>query len=123
MTHVTEWSRRANELRSELEQSNGLGEFAGLYEGNRRVKAKIIDTRFGSCWLLHDDERELIALRGKAFLPTGQKSRVLRELGLEQRFELADAGVEHWEYARNYPFPGLYRKGDKWGQDAVPSLN
>ena len=120
---MTEWDRRAGELRAELEQSNGLGEFAGLYEGNRRVKAKIIDTRFGDCGLLHEDERELIALRGKAFLPTGQKSRVLRELGLEQRLELADAGVEHCDYARNYPFPGLYRKGDKWGQDAVPSLN
>ena len=122
MTHVTEWRRRANELKSELEQSNGLGEFAGLYEGNLRVKAKIIDTRFGSCWLLHEDEQKLIALRGKAFLPTGQKSRVLRELGLNQKFELAAAGVEHPRYAKGC-LPGLYRKGDKWGLDAVPSLN
>ena len=119
---MTQWDRRAGELRSELEQSNGGGEFAGLYEGNRRVKAKIIDTRFGSCWLLHEDEQKLIALRGKAFLPTGQKSRVLRELGLNQKFELAAAGVEHPRYAQGC-LPGLYRKGDKWGLDAVPSLN
>ena len=119
---MTEWSRRAGELRSELEQSDGLGEFAGLYEGNRRVKAKIIDTQFGSCWLLHEDEQKLIALRGKVFLPIGQKSKVLRGLGLDQRFELAAAGVEHPRYAKGF-LPGLYRKGDKWGLDAVPSLN
>ena len=68
--------------RWDIQDAGGKSEFWGLYEGDRRVKAKQGRGQFRSHWLLHEDETALIAARGKVFLPTGSRSRVLKQLGL-----------------------------------------
>ena len=65
----------------------------------------------------------MIARRGKKFLPTGKRSRILKELGLAERAELAPAWV-----CLSGSGTGLagamsvgiatFRTGDKWGGDA-----
>ena len=72
---------RLARLLARLAESGYMSTFWGLYEGDRRVKAKEINTKFGTCWLLHEDEQELISKRGKPFLPTGGNSRILKGLG------------------------------------------
>ena len=95
--------------------------FVGLFKGNRRVKAKTIQTRFGTSWVLHEDEVDLIAKRGRVFLPYGDNSRILKNLGLEQRNERAPAWAKLG--GRGTGLSGnvwveVFRTGDKWGQDA-----
>ena len=83
--------------KAELAEAGDVTEFTGLYEGDRRVKAKIIHYRCryshsdASSWLLHEDEAELIERRGKEFIPDGKRSRVQKQLGLTERRETAPA--------------------------------
>ena len=71
---LSQWGLRMNadlnRLKARIFQNGGVSTFTGLYQGDRRVKARIIDTKFGIAWLLHEDEADLIAARGKPFLPT-----------------------------------------------------
>lgn len=109
---------RANILRN-----GGRARFVGLYQGDRRVKARVIETGFGPAWLLHESEHDLIAKRGKPFVPVGGKSRVLKSLGLCQRSEwdLAWAEVTGTGYGLSgQAWIGTVRCGDKWGADATP---
>lgn len=115
-------------LKADLADEGGRTEFAGLYEGDRRVKAKIVHykNKFShtdeSSWLLHEDETALIDARGGKFVPTGERSRVQKRLGLRERREVADA------YAfmngsgtglSGNAWPALARSNpDDWGIDA-----
>jgi len=112
-------------VRERIAFDGGLADFAGLFEveGDRRVKAKQVRTKFGAAWVLHEDEVDLIARRGKVFLPFGENSRVLRELGLRQGLEEAPAaacldgqgrglGSLHTVHVK------VFRTGCKWGSDA-----
>ena len=97
--------------------------FDGLYEGERRVKAKIIRTQYGQCWLLHEDETALIEKRGKAFVPFGKNSRIHKSLGLTQEFETAPAWADVHGEGRGLAGAAscsirYFRTGDKWGLDA-----
>lgn len=125
---LSQWASRMTaqlkRAKARIIENGGVSSFVGLYEGDRRVKAKVIETRFGSSWLLHEDEADLIAARGKPFLPTGSASRVLAALGLAERSEIAPAyahvigdgrGLSGAANAR----VATLRGGDKWGQDAV----
>lgn len=96
--------------------------FLGLYEGTRRVKAKLIKTKFGECWLINEDETDLIAKRGKPFLPHSENSRILKGLGLREARERAPA----WACmdGKGYGNSGSawvisFRTGSKWGEDAT----
>lgn len=124
---LSQWSSNMHgqlELeRARIADAGGLADFAGLFEGDRRVKAKQVRTRFGAAWVLHEDEVDLIARRGKVFLPFGEKSRILRELGLRQGIEEAPAaacldgngrglGSLHTVHVK------VFRTGCKWGTDA-----
>tara|TARA_R110000824_G_scaffold66183_5_gene171864 strand:- start:564 stop:1055 length:492 start_codon:yes stop_codon:yes gene_type:complete len=123
---VTQWASgitaSLDRTKADLIDADKLGEFTGLFEGDRRVKAKTIETKFGSSWLLSDDEPDLIARRGKKFLPVGKRSRILKELGLAERRELAPAwaclagsgtGLAGAASVRVVTF----RTGCKWGSD------
>ena len=122
---VSQWAHGicGEEIRTkaEIARNNGLATFNGLFEGNRRIKARVIQTRFGSSWLLHEDEADLIAKRGKQFLPTGKTSRVLKSMGLEQREETAPAWATldgSGTGLSGNVWRKVFRRGDKWGQDA-----
>src|SRR5499427_2747196 len=107
---------------------HGRSSFPGLYQGDRRVRARMITKQFGhrhvSSWLLHESETELRAARGKPFIPvdyTGN-SKIQKALGLMERPE------EDWAWAkiegRGTGLSGtcwveIYRMGDKWGADAI----
>ncbi len=104
--------------RAGIKENGGVFRFAALFEGNRRVKAKQVDTKFGPAWVLHEDEADLIERRGKIFLPFGSKSRVHKNLGLRQGFELAPA----WACLGSegpLVFEMIFRTGCKWGSDAT----
>jgi hypothetical protein len=49
------------------------------------VDAKVIPTQYGSCWILETDEEQRY---GRKFIPIGERSRVQKGLGLEERWEL-----------------------------------
>jgi hypothetical protein len=114
---------RLNEAKAKIKENGDKAEFVGLYEGNRRVKAKVIETRFGTCWLLHEDEEMLRARRGKPFLPTGKRSRVLKRLGLQEKPEEAPAwatldGNGTGLSGACSAYVKTFRTGDPWGTDA-----
>lgn len=123
---LSQWASGLNaqleRRKADLVDAGKMAVFTGLFEGDRRVKARMITTKYGVAWLLHEDEAELIERRGKKFLPTGKKSRVLRNLGLAERAELAPAWAKM--DGRGYGLSGTawvatFRTGDKWGQDAT----
>jgi len=120
---LTQWAcGRLSKARAQIREEGDTAEFIGLWEGDRRVKAKEIETKFGFAWLLHDDEHELIAKRGKRFLPTGENSRVLKSIGLTQRVERAPAWAALDGNGRGFSgnvAVSTFRTGDKWGGDAV----
>jgi hypothetical protein len=114
---------------ADLLENDLQSEFDGLYEGDRRVKAKPITTQYGMCWVLHDDETNLIKRRGKPFIPyaptyRNAKSRVHKELGLSQRQETDQAwccieGSGTGLAGAASCYIKRYRIGDKWGADAT----
>lgn len=125
---VTQWclsfSAREYRAKAELLRNGNKMTFKGLYEGTRRVKAKLFTNEWGTSWVLHDDERVLIAKRGKKFLPTGSKSRILKSLGLQEKFEMAPAWVKldgsgHGFSSLTTLYLKYFRTGDPWGTDAV----
>ena len=105
--------------RAEIDAAGGVSTFRGLYQENRRVKAKRIQTKFGHAWLLHDDEVDLIAARGKKFLPYGTKSRIHAQLGLREASETAPAFAFTKGEQITQVRVQIARSGDKWGQDAT----
>lgn len=124
---LTQWASglhsQVDRMRAKILEAGGVAEFIGLFDkDNRRVKARLIETKFGYSWLLHEDEVDLITRRGKKFLPEGFNSRILKNLGLREAWEMApaDAKVE----GRGYGLSGdawaaQYRTGCKWGTDAT----
>jgi len=116
---ASQQTAREHLIQAEIIENGGVEEFVGLYEGDRRVKARFgSSTHYGHVsfyWLLHDDEADLIARRGKKFLPTGENSRVQKQLGLSERPEHAPAKAK-----LNSNGHACYgRSGDAWGQDAT----
>jgi hypothetical protein len=127
-SYLSQWANdidgRLERTRENIQTAGGLAEFAGLFEGGRRVKAKQVRTKFGAAWVLHESETELIARRGKVFLPFGEKSRVLRDLGLRQGSEMAPAaacldGTGSGLGSIHTVYIAVFRTGCKWGSDAL----
>jgi hypothetical protein len=122
---LTQWasglSAQLASKKAEIVENGNKAEFAGLYEGTRRVMARIIQTQYGSCWLLHDSEADLMAKRGSRFVPTGDNSRIQKRLGLSQRFEMAPAWAKmdgRGTGLSGQAWVAVFRTGDKWGKDA-----
>jgi hypothetical protein len=125
---LSQWSNninaRLNDRKADLVDAGNISKFTGLYEGDRRVKAKKIETKFGYSWLLHADEVDLVERRGKCFLPTGKKSRILKKLGLAERTETAPAWAGFGGGGTGLAGCAsvtvvTFRTGDKWGGDAT----
>jgi hypothetical protein len=122
------------DLEADIREAGGRAGFVGLYEGDRRVAARKIETRFGMCWLLRDDEQKRF---GRKFVPIDgsfhserylkhsglRRSRVQVRLGLRERHELAAARAEITGTGQG--LAGAHtcravavRTGDRWGLDA-----
>lgn len=113
---------RVEEARARITEAGGRSVFAGLYEGDRRVVAKQIRTRFGWTWILGEVEASRF---GRRFVPVGEGSRIQKALGLRERAELAPAWADVGSPPGATGFSGLgscyveiFRTGDAWGSDA-----
>jgi len=123
---VSQWasglSSQLARKKAEITENDGKDKFWGLYEGDRRVKAMMLDGKWGPYWLLHEDEEDLRAKRGKPFIPAGTKSRVQKNLGLSQRREWAPAWAKmdgRGTGLSGSAWVATFRSGDKWGGDAT----
>jgi len=106
-------------VQARILRDGGNASFCGLYEGDRRVAARLITTQFGTSWLLREDE----ALRfGRKFIPEGDNSRVQKTLGLHEATETAPAAAKTASNGTGLSgnvWIETYRTGCKWGSDAV----
>lgn len=125
---LSQWASGINSqkasLNADIVDAGGVSKFTGLYEGERRVKAKMFESQYGWAWVMSDDEIDLIAQRGKKFLPTGSNSRILKQLGLAEKLEWAPAEAQ--TVGGGSGLSGItgvrvvaVRAGDKWGLDAT----
>ena len=123
---VSQWAHGINadvcKAKARICRQGGLDTFTGLYSGDTRVRAKVVDGRFGTVWLIDSCDQELTG--GRAFVPTGSRSKVQRELGLTERSELAPAWV--CTAGNGTGLSGAltvrvksFRTGCKWGSDAL----
>ena len=80
-----------DDRKADIAEAGGFASFVGLYEGDRRVKAKLFETCFGKCWLIAESETAIINRRNGRFVPRGENSRVQKKLGLCERAEMAPA--------------------------------
>jgi hypothetical protein len=93
---VSQWASQMTadkyELEADLLETDGLSPFRALFDGDRRLDARLVRTRYGTTWRLGAAEERRY---GRAFVPfVGDvgTSKVQKALGLRERFELA-AGV------------------------------
>jgi hypothetical protein len=112
---------------ADIEEAGGLDEFWGLYEGDRRVKAKRVtfQDRYQpwttkTMWLIHEDETAL--QKQRKWVPIGENSRIQKQLGICERMEMAPA--EAFMDGRGTGLSGTAwvatkRVGDEWGADAT----
>lgn len=112
---------------AEICENEGRDTFLGLYDGDRRVKARMMTFAdkfrgYGTVtkWLLHDDEVERY---GRKWIPVGENSRIQKQLGLSERHEMAPAWAKVMGSGTGLSgltscYIGSFRTGDKWGMDA-----
>lgn len=95
---------------AQLDAEGGVSTFTGLYEGDRRVRARIVTGKWGLSWLVDGDDA---AKFGRKWLPYGLDSKVQKALGLRERPELAPA-LAQLQSRR----VAVVRAGCEWGSDA-----
>lgn len=112
------------ERQAHIAEAGGRAQFTGLYQGKRRVAAKMVSSQFmgrtRSSWLLRDDEA---ARFGRKWVPVGLRSRVQGKLGLTERQEWAPAVAYLGGNGRGLAgcasaFVAAKRTGDEWGLDS-----
>jgi hypothetical protein len=103
--------------RQALADACGFHTAEGLYDGDRRLAARLVEGRYGWSWLLRYDEVERY---GRKWVPYAgaSPSRVQEKLKLTERLETCQAqaviaadrfGTDHVRFERT---------GDKWGLDS-----
>lgn len=82
---LSQWANnitgRLKREQARIAENGGKAKLPVLLEGRRRVRAKLIDGKFGYCWLLDSKEAEKF---GRKFIPYGEDSRIQKSLGLRQ---------------------------------------
>lgn len=107
---ASDYNARKFDLCADLVENDYLTEFSGLYFGEERIPAKVIDGKFGQSWLLREDAAERF---GRKYIPCGT-GRIAKNLGLSERKELAPAWVAN---GKNQPY--IFRNGCEWGTDST----
>ncbi len=129
---VSQWASgltaQLERRRAEIVDAGDTATFTGLYDGDRRVLAKLVSYRCGfsfsdkQSWMLGEAELEKY---GRKFVPAGNRSRIQKQLGLTERKERAPAyafmngrgtglsGSAWVDVARKNP--------DDWGTDSEVS--
>lgn len=104
---------------AQILRDGGKATFPGLFEGTRRVKAKLIQTRFGETWLLDEEEAQRF---GRKFVPEGFRA-IQKRLGLHQAMEWAPAAATTAGSGKGLSgnvWITVFRTGCRWGSDAIP---
>lgn len=125
---LSQWASdlTANEhlLQAEILDNGGMATFTGLYEGDRRVKASIVSVynkfQFQNepKWVVEDEDP--IAAKRK-WIPTGDRSRIQKGLGLAERLETAPARAAIRGSGRGLSgtaWVATVRTGCRYGSDA-----
>lgn len=124
---ASDMTARLYEEQARIVEQGGKAMFKGLYHGERRVAAKLVEmpaynrphqTRL--TWRLREDE---VARFGRRFLPLGDRSRVQKALGLSEHYEMAAAEAKIGGSGRGLggcasAYITFGRTGDEWGLDA-----
>jgi hypothetical protein len=121
---LSQWSSglsaRLCSAKAELVANGKMSDFVGLYDGERRLAAKLVNGQYGLVWLLREDEE---ARYGRKFVPTGKRSTVQRRLGLSECKELAPAWATITGSGRGLSgnvWVEVYRTdASEWGQGAT----
>lgn len=111
-------TRRAQEAgramvaaRDQLAAAGGLHTFTGLYAGDTRLRARLVQGKFGLSWLL--DDAEAAAHGGHKWVTYGASSKKQMAMGLRERPELDRATVHmHGHHVT------FMRQGCMWGSEA-----
>lgn len=125
---LSQWASDLNARKHEREASilenGGLAEFWGLYEGDRRVKAKLVRVynkfKFAeeSKWVVEDDDP---VCQRRKWIPSGKRSRIQKQLGLCERKEMAPAKAcisGSGKGLSGTAWVATFRTGCKYGLDA-----
>jgi hypothetical protein len=104
---------KVRKLEAQLAEAGGLGTFTGLYEGDTRLRARIVDGRHGLSWLVDGDDAQRL---GRKWITYGPKSAQQKSRGLRERPELAPAEVALVGGGRHVV---IRRTGCRWGSDAT----
>lgn len=126
---LTQWScsltAEKYDQQADIVDRGGKWDFIGLYEGDRRVIAKIIsgpkkfapwETEYS--WCVHNSDP---VSKVRKYIPVGENSRIQKKLGLSERSELQTA--EAALTGRGTGLSGsawvtVNRIGDEWGREA-----
>lgn len=117
-------SSRMNSLKAEIVEAGMTRTFRGLYEGNRRVKAKLEchlnEWSHKEEWKWRIHPLDPIAKK-RLVIPSGKNSRIQRSLGLRESDETAGAWAR-WASSgtglSGSSWIVVFRTGDEWGQDS-----
>lgn len=103
--------RAMAEAVQKLADAGGVWTFTGLYAGDTRLRARLVEGKYGLSWLL--DDAEAAARGGKKWVTFGATSKAQKAMGLRERPELAAARVHMVG-----PRATFMRQGCMWGSDA-----
>tara|TARA_Y100001963_G_scaffold18693_1_gene23589 strand:+ start:1426 stop:1917 length:492 start_codon:yes stop_codon:yes gene_type:complete len=117
---------RLNDCKARLVEDGRMAQFVGLYQGDRRVRAKLVQVanRYNGGtdqkWVV-DDGDPVCATR--KWIPAGKRSRVQKAIGLCERVELAPAwacidGSGTGLAGAASCYVKVFRTGCPWGSDA-----
>lgn len=126
------WSKRLHaELlltQARIVENGCRAEAVGLYYHNRRVAARLVETKWGKTWLLRKDEvrrfgRRRIPFDGKGTSRIQQRFRMSERpetIPIWARLAETDKGLDPDDCATAHVV--VYRSGDPWGLDARPHI-
>lgn len=119
-------SAQLDRAKADLVDAGMKASFLGLYDGDRRVKAKkITQPMYNAPWLKQTVwylDKEEADKYGRRYIPTGERSRIQKKLGLTERYEMDSAWAKITGEGRGLSgnaWVTTYRTGNEWGQDAV----
>ena len=90
---ASEWTSRENDSKAAIAAAGGVASFTVLVDKAGEVVAdRSFGNRFGSySWRLYAEAEEI---HGRAFVPTGENSRIQKSLGLHEESRLGWAHVK-----------------------------
>jgi hypothetical protein len=113
-------SAQLKDAQAQIEENDGMADHRGLFRKSdgKRIRAKIIDSRYGRCWAICGADGEFTG----QFFPTGENSRKQKAAGLYEDWEQAPSWAKFG--GSGYGLSGqawveVYRKDGGYPEDAV----